>query len=180
LDLHGLGITSLPSSIGKLIHSRYLNSSQTPIIGLPNSITRLQNLQSLELYDGKPKSLPAGTFKRLTNLRSLDGRETYFPLPSGIGQLASLHKLTHFLVRMHKRGRIQLRDLKNLDNLRGFLMVVFRSALEVPIHEAKEANLGSKHGLEELEMDFDERVDGEALLEGVKPHPNLKMLTIRS
>ncbi|XP_021768543.1 putative disease resistance protein RGA4 [Chenopodium quinoa] len=50
LDLHHLGVTCLPSSIGQLVHLRYLNLSVTPIKALPDSVTELHNLQTNSVF----------------------------------------------------------------------------------------------------------------------------------
>jgi Leucine-rich repeat (LRR) protein len=49
LDFHGLKITRVPNSIGKLIHLKYLDLTYSTIETLPDSITRLWNLQTLKL-----------------------------------------------------------------------------------------------------------------------------------
>jgi Leucine-rich repeat (LRR) protein len=49
LDFHGLRITRVPNSIGKLIHLKYLDLTYSTIETLPDSITRLWNLQTLKL-----------------------------------------------------------------------------------------------------------------------------------
>uniref|UniRef100_A0A7C9EEI0 R13L1/DRL21-like LRR repeat region domain-containing protein n=2 Tax=Opuntia streptacantha TaxID=393608 RepID=A0A7C9EEI0_OPUST len=58
------------------------------------------------------------------------------------------------------------------------------SVIKDPIHEAKEANLGSKRGLKELKIRWwwgeQGSENSEALLESLKPQPNLKKLTIGS
>ena len=62
-------------------------------------------------------------------------------------------------------------------------MIELRSALKYPIYEAKEASLGHKCSLEELHIYFSGEVGSqncEAVLEGLKPHPNLKTLAITS
>ncbi|KAJ8435333.1 hypothetical protein Cgig2_024320 [Carnegiea gigantea] len=82
-----------------------------------------------------------------------------------------------------KKSTAKLSDLKKLNHLRGCLKIELRSALKDPIHEAKEASLGHKCSLEELHIYFNGEVDSEnceALLEGLKPHPNLKTLAITS
>lgn len=72
LDLHALGIKTLPTSICKLKHLRYLDLSQNSIQMLPLYVTRLQNLQTLKLSDCHLlKELPKG-IKKLINLRHLE------------------------------------------------------------------------------------------------------------
>lgn len=106
-------------------------------------------------------------------------------MPPGIGELTSLHKLGLFKVdnQQHppdlrcKPTTAQLRDLKNLNCLRGYLQIIRYRELKDPAFEAKEANLSSKHGLAELRIGMTSQ-DDEAVLEGLKPHPNLKKLEI--
>ncbi|XP_021765678.1 putative disease resistance protein RGA3 [Chenopodium quinoa] len=181
LDLHNLGIRNLPSSIGKLVHLRYLNLSRTPIGELPDSITKLQNLQTLNLSNCL--SLPSLPIHMglLKNLRSLDVNECQFlyRLPSGLGNLTSLNKLPRFTVVYrncpkidYKPNTAKLSDLKNLNNLKGVLHIqIFGEG---------------KRGLTKLHIELDgwlyDDVSGsnhdESILEGLKPHPNLRELEI--
>ncbi|XP_056688887.1 putative disease resistance protein RGA4 [Spinacia oleracea] len=134
LDLHDLGVKSLPSSIGKLIHLRFLNLCKMPIVELPDSITQLHNLQTLKLYHcSRLKTLPKH-IKKLTNLRSLDidRCSKLSHLPSGIGELTLLHKLPLFIVDHNLRSKsrfkpktAKLSDLQKLNNLRGVLCIEF-------------------------------------------------------
>ncbi|XP_074264693.1 disease resistance protein RGA2-like isoform X2 [Silene latifolia] len=199
LDLCKLGVKHLPKSIGKLIHLRYLNISTNPIEDLPDSITRLHNLQTLILYHcSRLRALPIHT-RKLTNLRSLNvfGCLSLTHMPPGLGELTSLHRLPYFIVKCSSTPRLmpyhdlnatgQLRDLKTLSNLRGSLEIKLSENLEDPASEAKEANLNSKPGLTEFiisGVDFSADDSSqtshhdEVLLEGLKPHQNLKKLTI--
>ena len=191
LDLHNIGVESLPRSISKLIHLRFLNLSKTPIEELPESITELQNLQTLKLFHClRLQKLPTNT-RKLTNLRSLDVGECHYltHMPSGIGELTSLRKLPKFIIHNEHPPKFkakpitaQLADLENLNNLRGCFEIRIRGEIKDPILQATKANLSSKHGLTELCIDvgtnFTNSDHDEAVLEGLKPHPNLRKLGI--
>ncbi|XP_021753586.1 putative disease resistance protein RGA4 [Chenopodium quinoa] len=74
LVLRGAGIVRLPDSIGKLLHLRYLDLSfNYNLEGLSDSISRLHNLQTLDLNHcgGKLRELPK-KFSELIKLRHLD------------------------------------------------------------------------------------------------------------
>ncbi|CAO2819550.1 unnamed protein product [Amaranthus hypochondriacus] len=191
LDLHRLGLKTVPDSIGNLIHLRYLNLSESPIKELPNSITKLLNLQTLDLYGcWKLQVLPTG-IRKLKNLRSLDIRGCIClkEMPSGIGKFALLQKLPRFIAYYEKGSvsshQAKLSELKHLNGLRGNLHIGIKGNMRNPTLEATEANLISKHGLDVLEIEFDsefrgDSTDTEAVLEGLKPHSNLRKWEIWS
>ncbi|CAO2819547.1 unnamed protein product [Amaranthus hypochondriacus] len=187
LDLHRLGLKTVPDSIGNLIHLRYLNLSETQIKELPSSITKLLNLQTLNLYGcWKLQVLPTG-IRKLKNLRSLDiGHcNNLKEMPSGIGKLTLLQKLPRFVSNYQKSHQAKLSELKQLNNLRGKLHIAIKGNMRNPTFEATEANLISKQGLDALAIVFDsafrgDSTDSEAVLEGLKPHSNLRKWDIRS
>ncbi|TYI93868.1 hypothetical protein E1A91_D02G164300v1 [Gossypium mustelinum] len=186
LDLHNTGLHILPRIIGKLKHLRYLDLSKNEVIRkLPSSITELLNLQTLKIYSCKRlEQLP----RKLSNMISLKHLETgqctgLTLMPSGIGQLTSLQTLTRFVVgtssfEMASGG---LRELKDLNELRGELMIAKLENLRNVAAECKEANLKEKQHLEVLTLDWSREgnshvtfEEDEALLEGLQPHSNLQ------
>ncbi|XP_021768539.1 putative disease resistance protein RGA1 [Chenopodium quinoa] len=194
LDLHHLSLKSLPSSIGKLIHLRFLNLSRTDIEELPDSITDLQNLQTLNLrWCSHLRTLPEN-IRKLASLRSLDVRNCALThMPSGLAGLISLNRLPKFkVIYEHSAGltnkpnsSAKLNDLKELNNLRGDLhIMIFGDFEKNMLEEEVEANLTKKQGLTELTIDFqntdvNDSSHYEAVLEGLKPHSNLRKLKIK-
>ena len=65
-------LDSLPDSIGKLIHLRYLDLSFSSVETLPKSLCNLYNLQTLKLYDCEKLTKLPSDMCSLVNLRHLD------------------------------------------------------------------------------------------------------------
>lgn len=93
LDLSNKDITEIPEEIGELTSLKKLNLSYNNIIGIPDSICNLKNLEELYLLRNKLTKLPVA-FGQLRKLKVLD--VSYNPivkLPMQIGNCDNLEFL---------------------------------------------------------------------------------------
>ncbi|XP_059653459.1 putative disease resistance protein RGA3 [Cornus florida] len=159
LDLSHSKITTVPNNLGKLKHLRYLGFS-SDIETLPSSITKLQNLQTLKLYECvRLKELPRD-INKLVSLRhlELDKCNNLTGMPCGLGELTHLLTLTRFVADSSS----QLSELQNLNNLRGRLSIMIRGHTKGAAEGRMEGTnyLEAKEYLKILELDF-HRIDDE-------------------
>ncbi|PON34527.1 NB-ARC domain containing protein, partial [Trema orientale] len=188
LDLHNSGIKVLPNSIGELTHLRYLDLSQNVNIkALPNSICGLQNLQTLKLNHCSDLQRLPREIKKLVNLRNLENESCYSltHMPRGLSQVINLRTLTEFVLSKgtysvaNLSGKLD--ELKELNDLRGKLKIKNLRFREVD--KTEDASLYKKQDLLSLIYiwDIDTAVDPadcERSLEDLRPHPNLKELSL--
>ncbi|XP_062229849.1 putative disease resistance protein RGA4 [Phragmites australis] len=174
--------SSLPMKPKHLHHLRYLDLSGSSIIALPEDISILYNLQTLNLcgcenLDRLPKQM-----KYMTALRHLytHGCEKLKCMPPELGRLTSLQTLTYFVVGSGSNCS-NLGELQHL-NIGGSLLL---SQLEnVTQADAKASNLGNKKELRELSLRWtsgkEEEQQCHTVLEDLKAHDGLQALMIYS
>ena len=182
LSLYGISIQKIPKSI---THMRYLDLSFGTFEVLPDAITRLYNLQTLELSHCQYlKEFPKDT-KELINLRHLenDGCSSLRRMPCGIRELTLLESLPLFVIGTGSEvGR--LRELKRLNNLQEELKIQKLENIRNAKAETEEASLGEKQYIQglRLEWSYDQQAlsgkDDESVMTGLRPHRNLKMLSL--
>ncbi|KAK8626937.1 hypothetical protein V6N13_134566 [Hibiscus sabdariffa] len=170
-----------------LKHLRYLGLHDFFVKALPESISSLHNLQTLNLercFD--LQMLPKG-LKKLKNLKYLDlrGCDQLISMPVGLGQLTCLRKLSKFVVGVDKgRGIDELKELA----LEGELSITGLCNVKNST-EAKNANLIEKKNLRSLGLSWrsgkysescyhHEHGNAEEVLDALQPHPSLKKLCI--
>nr|AAO37936.1 putative resistance complex protein [Oryza sativa Japonica Group]ABF99904.1 powdery mildew resistance protein PM3b, putative, expressed [Oryza sativa Japonica Group] len=165
-----------------LHHLRYLDLSESKIKALPEDISILYHLQTLNLcrcycLRGLPKGM-----RYLTTLRHLylHGCSSLESMPPDLGRLICLQTLTCFVAGTCY-GCSDLGELRQLD-LGGQLEL---SQLEnVTKADAKAANLRKKKKLTKLSLDWSPNHSKEAqnnhkeVLEGLTPNEGLKVLRI--
>jgi hypothetical protein len=180
---HYRNMTELPESIDKINHLRYLNLSSTEIKRLPNSLCKLCNLQTLNLSYCRHLSILPREMRKLINLRHLDISGTAIKeMPMQLGRLTCLQTLTKFIVSKHSGASIE--ELGNLANLRGKLSILELQNIVSPT-DALKACLKDRKYLEELVLEW-KALDANILerqisiLDNLRPHSNLKSLTINN
>ncbi|KAK4756262.1 hypothetical protein SAY87_006389 [Trapa incisa] len=187
----GVHPKEVPKEIGKLNHLRSLNLSFSTFESLPPSISKLYNLETLNLEQcWYLIELPRG-ITELVRLRHLNIKwcRKLTHMPMGIGKLTNLEMLSDFIVG--EKGKDDADGLDELSKLKGLTNDLKLSHLErlgkgtngsFPI---KSLNLQSL----ELHWDWDAKEDKqvpthseeekEAILDRLQPHSNLKGLIIR-
>uniref|UniRef100_A0A0E0P3X4 Uncharacterized protein n=1 Tax=Oryza rufipogon TaxID=4529 RepID=A0A0E0P3X4_ORYRU len=166
-------------------HLRYLDLSGSLIEALPEDISILYHLQTLNLsHCSNLHRLPKGT-KYMTALRHLYAHRCgrLKSMPPDLGHLTCLQTLTCFVAGTCS-GCSDLGELRQLD-LGGRLEL--RKLENVTKADAKAANLGKKEKLTELSLTWTGQKYKEAqsnnhkeVLEGLMPHEGLKVLSIYS
>ncbi|XP_034704720.1 putative disease resistance protein At3g14460 [Vitis riparia] len=184
LSLSGYEITELPNSIGDLKLLRYLNLSYTAVKWLPESVSCLYNLQTLILSGCIKLSRLPMNIGNLINLRHLniEGSIQLKQMPPRVGDLINLQTLSKFIVGKQKRSGIK--ELKNLLNLRGNLVIADLHNI-MNTRDAKEVHLKGRHDIEQLLMkwsnDFgDSRNESNELevFKFLQPPDSLKTLVV--
>ncbi|KAK4426599.1 putative disease resistance protein RGA1 [Sesamum alatum] len=177
-------INIVPDLVCKLEHLRYLTMSCDNIKKLPESLTRLHNLQTLKLMNSFTLlELPKG-LKMMRNLWFLE-MESYLSLictPPGLGDLIHLHELSIFIVGQDASHQIdQLKEL----NLGGSLSIKGLENVS-NAEDAKRANLMVKNNLTSLSLLWTNEAKNnhtghyEEVLQGLQPHQNLERIYIQS
>ncbi|XP_031260531.1 putative disease resistance protein At3g14460 [Pistacia vera] len=122
--------------------------------------------------------------EKMVNLRHLINKicDSSIGMPYGLGCLSNLQTLSLFVVSQIKREHNGIEELNGLNNLRGKLNIKNLKYEE----NGKLANLEGKRFLQSLILDWGRTNDGEVqgsdevVLEGLRPHPNLKKIITSS
>ncbi|GMN31594.1 hypothetical protein TIFTF001_046530, partial [Ficus carica] len=174
---------TLPNSLGKLKHLRYLKLSSYELKELPNSITELYNLHTLILSNCICLvSLPVD-IKNLINLRHLEIYDCceLTHMPRGIGELTLLQTLDMFVVAAKQSSESAgFGELGKLNNLRGRLVIQIKGLGESGAAQC----LKNKKHLESLVLNWEVEQDtignAKEALECLEPHQDMKALEVNS
>ncbi|CAL1362729.1 unnamed protein product [Linum trigynum] len=180
-----INVVELSDSIGELKHLRYLDISKNKVVEIPDSLTTLINLQLLNLSGCNKLKRLSRDMEKLVNLRHLylDGCSELTHMPKGIGKLTSLQTLTLFIVadpsKVDDDVAALLEELTGLNHLGGKLTI---KGLEHLDSKSAGSYLKEKKRLQYLKLIWGgQNRDGtvaEAWMERLRPHRNLKKLTI--
>jgi hypothetical protein len=148
---------------------------------LPDSICMLCNLQTLKLLGCKDLVVLPRDMNKLINLRHLDIAGTGIKeMPMQLGRLIFLQTLNKFVIS--KENPSCIGELGKLKNLRGKLSILELQNIVLP-KDALDASLNETKDIEELELkwsasDAKFSKNQETILDSLRPHKNLKSLTI--
>ncbi|XP_073013671.1 putative disease resistance protein RGA1 [Typha latifolia] len=182
LTLKNCNLKRCPYNLSSLTHLRYLDlSGNGKIRELPKELTKLYNLQTLNLFQLEVDSMPASMHK-LLNLQNLICSSRVLSMVAGIGKMIQLQQLMCPFHVQNVPG-FDIEQLKYLSQLRGYLSI--RHLENVKSREqAEEARLWKKMNLVELELHWGSvkrKTNPEVengILEGLQPLANLKKLHI--
>lgn len=182
LDLKGCQLFDLPENLGELVHLRFLGLCDT-LRWLPDSVCKLLHLQVLVIPNkSQLDKLPEG-MNKLISLHHLKMETKYIAMIPGIGTLTNLQDLAEFYVR--KENGWTIRELRDLRYLSGQLSIKRLENIGSK-EEAREADLANKGLLSALTLEWssfgrrDRPIMDAQVLEGLRPHPNIKKLHLSS
>ncbi|KAF6992757.1 hypothetical protein CFC21_009719 [Triticum aestivum] len=161
-----------------LYHLRYLDLSDSDIKALPEDISILYNLQTLDLSNCYHLDRLPRQMKYMTSLRHLYtlGCRNLKSMPPELGKLTKLQTLTFFAAAVTGTDCSDVAELQHL-NLGGQLeLCQIENVIEA---EAKVANLGNKKDLRELTLRWNSVCDS-MVLDNFEPHGGLQVLKIYS
>uniref|UniRef100_A0A803MV57 Disease resistance R13L4/SHOC-2-like LRR domain-containing protein n=1 Tax=Chenopodium quinoa TaxID=63459 RepID=A0A803MV57_CHEQI len=175
-------IKTLPRTIDKLVHLRYLDLSHIyELEFLPATVCKLNNLQTLKLIEcWSLKELPT-KLSKLEKLRCLDieGCGRLALMPPRMGKLTCLEKLPQFVVSHSQEGqanRGRLQDLEALTNVGGSLKISVRGFSTHQVTEGAKCVRGMIHLIDihiEISCLFNNDAGSTLLLECLQPNCNL-------
>ncbi|KAM3399394.1 hypothetical protein ACQJBY_004660 [Aegilops geniculata] len=162
-----------------LHHLRYLDLSESLIEALPEDISIMYNLQTLDLSNCSFLDRLPMQLKYMTSLRHLytHGCPELKSMPPELGKLTDLQILT-CLVAAAVTGP-NCSDIAQLQNLNLGGQLELRRIENIIEAEAKVANLGSKKDLRELTLRWNSDCDSK-VLDNFEPHDGLQVLKIYS
>nr|UBY07099.1 NBS-LRR disease resistance protein [Dasypyrum villosum] len=172
--------SSFPLESKHLHHLRYLDLSSSWIKALPEDISILYNLQTLNVSGCRQLRRLPMQMKYMTALRHLYTHNCpeMRNMPGDIRKLVSLQTLTCFIAGPTSSECSGVGELEQL-NLGGELQL--HQLENVTEEDAKAANLKNKKELRELSLEW--TVDGRddaRVLEGLEPHDGLHAVRIES
>ncbi|XP_037416169.1 putative disease resistance protein RGA4 [Triticum dicoccoides] len=170
--------SSFPLKSKHLHHLRYLDLSRSDIEALPEDISILHNLQTLNISSCQQLHRLPSQMSYMTSLRHLynHGCPKIRSMPSDLRKLMSLQTLTCFAASRTGSGCSDVGELQHL-NLGGQLEL--RRLENVTEEDAKAANLEKKKELRELTLGWTVgSMDDARVLEVLKPHHELQAVRI--
>jgi hypothetical protein len=172
--------TPIPLKSKHLHQLRYLDLSGSDIKALPEDISILYNLQTLNVSGCEELLRLPRQMKYMTALRHLytDDCPVMESMPGDLGKLVSLQTLTRFVAGPTTSECSDVGELQQL-NLGGQLEL---NQLENATEKAaKAASIGKKKELRELKLKWTVGCEGDAkVLEALKPHAGLQGIEIQS
>ncbi|URD80482.1 NB-ARC domain [Musa troglodytarum] len=177
--------SGLPKAIGGLKHLRYLEIPGDVITEWPESFCKLYHLQWVNLKMCSKNLLLPEKMNRLIRLRRLIPSPEAISTIAGVGKLTSLQELKKYHVQL-KEG-FEVGQLSAMNQLQGKLCISNLQHVE-SLKKAEQAMLRTKEHLSKLKLHWDYKGEeiiqhskwevAEKVIEGLKPHSNLRKLTI--
>ncbi|XBH66070.1 hypothetical protein VPH35_119537 [Triticum aestivum] len=172
---------SLPNNFSNLIHLQYLKISSpyySKEMSLPSTLHRFYHLKFLDLENWHGSKKMHKDTSRLFNLRYFSSsKELHSNIPE-VGKMKCLHELKEFCVKKESTG-FELHELGELRELGGELTLCNLETVASK-GDASAAKLKNKRNLKELRLVWgtERRTIDDDVLDGLQPHPNLRVLGI--
>jgi hypothetical protein len=173
---------SFPDRFSELIHLQYLKIScfYDFSMSLPSTLSRFYHLKFLDLDDWHGSSVLPKDFSHLENLHDICAKKEVHSNIRNVGKIRHLQTLKEFRVKKESLG-FELRELGALTELEEELII--RGLEHVATkEEATAAKLMLKRNLKELTLAWNgqESTINDDILDALKPHSNLRVLTIEN